>query len=191
MQEHLSDKELIAQVLGGAQHAYATLVARYQNYIFTLVLRQVAVREEAEEVAQDVFVKAYRHLADFRGDSKFSTWLYQIVYTTCVSHHRKRKENLVAVEEDHMISIADRNGTADDTAHLHDKRIEKAMLTTAINQLPEQDGQVITLFYQHEQTIEEISTILGLTAANVKVKLFRSRQKLRTLLTGKYITELS
>ena len=90
MQEHVQELEVIQQVLQGKKQAYAVLVDRYQHYVFTLVMRYVPQREEAEEVAQDVFVKAYRYLADFRGQCKFSTWLYTIVNTTCISYLRSR-----------------------------------------------------------------------------------------------------
>ena len=69
------DNDLIKSVLQGNQRDYAELVKRYQNFVFTIVLRYTDSREDAEEISQDVFVKAYRSLADFRGDSKFSTWL--------------------------------------------------------------------------------------------------------------------
>jgi RNA polymerase sigma factor (sigma-70 family) len=76
------DEELIKKILKGDQSAFAPLLEKYQNYVFTLVLRFTDNREDAEEIAQDVFVKAYRSLADFRGDAKFSTWLFTISRTT-------------------------------------------------------------------------------------------------------------
>ena len=190
MHNHLSDKELIQHVLDGTQQAYAALVSRYQSYVFTLVLRQVTNREEAEELAQDVFIKAYRYLADFRGDSKFSTWLYQITYTTCISHHRRKKEKTVAVEEEHIISAAHRAGLHTDTA-IEERGVDPETLTRAITKLPESDAHIITLFYQHDQSIGEIATIIGLTASNVKVKLFRARQKLKKLLEEQFIKQTS
>ena len=91
MSTGLGDNEIISRVLKGEQNAYAELVNRYQAYVFTLVLRMIKTREDAEEVAQDVFVKAYRSLADFRGESKFSTWLYTIANTTSITFLRKKK----------------------------------------------------------------------------------------------------
>src|SRR5678810_441789 len=82
MSTGLGDNEIIIRVLRGEQNAYAELVNRFQAYVFTLVLRMIKSRKDAEEVAQDVFIKAYRSLADFRGESKFSTWLYTIANTT-------------------------------------------------------------------------------------------------------------
>src|SRR3954464_6134080 len=86
-----NDMDIISRVLQGDSAAYATLVERYQNFVFTIVLRYVKGREDAEEVAQDVFVKAFRALADFKGTSKFSTWLYTVATTTSISFLRKKK----------------------------------------------------------------------------------------------------
>jgi RNA polymerase sigma-70 factor (ECF subfamily) len=91
MSTGLGDNEIISRVLKGEQNAYAELVNRYQGYVFTLILSMIKSREDAEEEAQDVFIKAYRSLADFRGESKFSTWLYTITNTTCITFLRKKK----------------------------------------------------------------------------------------------------
>src|SRR5882672_3320260 len=91
MSTGLNDIEIIGKVLSGDQQAYALLVNRYQSYVFTLALRFTKNREDAEEVSQDIFIKAYRALADFRSASKFSTWLYTIVNNTCITFLRKRK----------------------------------------------------------------------------------------------------
>ncbi len=96
----LTDKEIISLVLQGDQSLFAQLVERYRNYVFTLVLRFTDNREDAEEIAQDIFVKAYRSLADFRGVAKFSTWLYTIVRTSCISFLRKKKMKIVSMDND-------------------------------------------------------------------------------------------
>ena len=102
MSTGLNDNEIISKVLNGDPQAYAGLVNRYQNYVFTLVLRMIRSREDAEEVAQDIFVKAYRSLADFRGASKFSTWLYTIVNTTCITFLRKKKLELQSLDNEQV-----------------------------------------------------------------------------------------
>src|ERR1700760_2679279 len=91
MQSKLSDIELIEQTLSGNQAAYADLVKRHQRFVFTLAMRFVKSREDAEEIAQDCFIKAYRSLSSFQGGSKFSTWLYSIVYTTAMTFLRKKR----------------------------------------------------------------------------------------------------
>jgi RNA polymerase sigma factor (sigma-70 family) len=102
-----TDTDIIGRVLGGDRQSYSLLVDRYRNYVFTLVLRYIKVREDAEEVAQDVFVKAYRSLADFRGASKFSTWLYTIATTSCLTFLRKKKQEIHSLDQEHVAEAAD------------------------------------------------------------------------------------
>src|SRR5258706_12960697 len=106
MSTGLNDNEIISKVLNGDQQAYAGLVNRYQNYVFTLTLRIVKNREDAEEVAQDIFIKAYKYLADFRGASKFSTWLYTIVNNTCITFLRKKKLNILSLGNEKVFEMA-------------------------------------------------------------------------------------
>lgn len=180
---------VIQSVLQGRQADYAILVNRYRQYVFTLVLRYVQNREMAEELAQDVFLKAYRNLHSFRQESKFSTWLYTIVHTTSLSHLRRKDSNVVLLEEEKMAMLHD-----DKYQQLPTNKLEltdkQATLQKAISQLPETDAIVLTLFYQSAQSIEEIATITATTAANVKVRLFRARQKLKEIIEKKYKEEL-
>ncbi len=180
MQDQLQDPDIIRQVLSGQQHAYAVLVERYQHFVFTIALRHVKDREEAEDMAQETFIKAYRSLADFKGDSKFSTWLYVICNNTCMSHTRKRKGDVVSLEEHHH-AIADTS---------KDHRSQKAVIQKSLDHLPETDAQIITLFYLAEQSLEETAQILGLSLSNVKVRLFRARQKLKDILETRFSEEL-
>ena len=107
MSTGLNDNEIISQVLSGNHTIYGELVNRYQNYVFTLTLRIVKNREDAEEVAQDVFIKAYKYLADFRGASKFTTWLYTIVNNTCISFLRKKKLDIHSLDNEKIFEMAD------------------------------------------------------------------------------------
>ena len=100
MHDNEADKTIIRRVTGGQSDAYAIIVRRYQLYVFTLVLRYVPQREQAEELAQDVFVKAYNFLRDYREESKFSTWLYSIVYTTAMTFLRKRKLDTSSIDDE-------------------------------------------------------------------------------------------
>ena len=189
MQEQADDIAVIGMVLKGQQAAYGILVARYQQYVFTLTMRYVNNRELAEELAQDVFVKAYRYLADFKGNCKFSTWLYTIVNTTCLSHLRKKNNGTVLLEEERMVAISDNSYEEKPTTRLEQKT-QKQLLDGAMKYLPASEAQVLTLYYQGEQSVEEVGVIMGLTASNVKVKLYRARQKLKEVLESRYSGEL-
>lgn len=174
----LSDTEIIGRVLRGEQSVFSQLVERYQNYVFTLVLRFVESREDAEEVAQDVFVKTYRSLADFRGESKFSTWLFTIARTTCISFLRKRKLNTLSLDNERT-GLQAENQESGFRANLIEQKSRHAMLNEAISMLSPDDSQVLTLFYKGEQTLEEIGRIMGIESNTVKVKLHRARQRLK------------
>src|SRR3954464_1278071 len=101
------DMEIISRILKGDQQAYSVLVERYRNFVFTLVLRYIKSREGAEEVAQDAFIKAYRALADFKGNSKFSTWLYTISTTTCITFLRKKRLDIQSLDNEKVFETAD------------------------------------------------------------------------------------
>ena len=103
-----SDNEILSRVLQGDQQAYAEIVKRYQSFVFTIALRYTPNREDAEEIAQDSFVKAYRSLSDFRGESKFSTWLYTIVTTTSLTFLRKKKIDVQSLDNEKVFEVAEK-----------------------------------------------------------------------------------
>jgi RNA polymerase sigma-70 factor (ECF subfamily) len=178
MRNQLSDIELIQQTLDGNQSAYAGLVKRHQRFVFTLAQRFSKNREDAEEIAQDCFVKAYRSLASFQQQSKFSTWLYSIVYTTAMTSLRKKRVETSSIHnEDENLQI-DKQTAVVDTNHAENNS-RSFYLNQAIEQLLPDDAAVLTLFYKGEQSVEEISQALGIEANAVKVKLFRARQRLK------------
>ncbi len=178
MSAGLSDKEIIDKVLAGDQQAYAELVTRYQHYVFTLALRFTNNREDAEELSQDIFVKTYRALADFKGASKFSTWLYTIVNTTCISFLRKKRIKTKSFEEEGSIEIAD-TIHGDTNASLAEQKSKITMVNNAIRLLGADDATIITLFYKSEQSLEEIAQILHIEVNAVKVRLYRARTRLK------------
>jgi RNA polymerase sigma factor (sigma-70 family) len=178
MQAGLNDKEIISAVLQGNKEAYAELVKRYQNFVFTICLRYTSIREDAEEIAQDIFVKAYRCLSDFRGDSKFSTWLYTIVNTSCITFLRKKKLQTHSLDDEKVFAVTD-NIDGGMRANQVEQKSKIAMVNEAIRLLSADDAKVITLFYKGEQSLDEIGLILGIEPNNVKVKLHRARLKLK------------
>lgn len=173
-----SDNEIISKVLRGESPLYAGLVKRYQQFVFTIALRYTPHREDAEEIAQDVFVKAYRSLADFRGDAKFSTWLYTIVTTTCITFLRKKKLDLHSLDNEKVFEVADSKNSSF-RANQVEQKSKAQMVNEAIKLLSVDDARIITLFYQGEQSLEEIGRIIGAEPNTVKVKLHRARQRLK------------
>jgi RNA polymerase sigma factor (sigma-70 family) len=173
-----TDNEIITRVLSGEHQLYAELVKRYQNFVFTVALKYTPVREDAEEIAQDVFVKAYRALSNFRGDSKFSTWLYSIVNSTSITFLRKKKLEVHSLDNERVFEVADNLPSGPHVVAIEQKsKVE--MVTKAIELLSPDDAKIITLFYKAEQSLEEIAQILDIEANTVKVKLHRARQRLK------------
>ncbi|RYY32312.1 MAG: sigma-70 family RNA polymerase sigma factor [Sphingobacteriaceae bacterium] len=178
MQSKLTDIELIERTLAGDQSAYADLVRRHQRFVFTLALRFTKSREDAEEVSQDCFVKAYRSLAGYQGQSKFSTWLYSIVYTTAMTHLRKKRIDTSSIDNEATYIQIENKPSGYDSNNVENKS-RSYYLNLAIEQLLPDDATIITLFYKGEQSLEEIAQTLGIEANTVKVKLFRARQRLK------------
>ncbi|WP_448701213.1 RNA polymerase sigma factor [Mucilaginibacter sp. AW1-3] len=178
MQSKYSDTELITQSLAGSQAAYADLIKRHQRFVFTLALRFAKGREDAEEIAQDCFVKAYRSLASFNGEAKFSTWLYSIVYTTAMTFLRKKRVDTSSIDDENTyIQLENQSGGMDNNTA--EQKSRSFYVNQAIEQLQPDDAMVITLFYKGEQSLEEIGQTMGIETNTVKVKLFRARQRLK------------
>ncbi|MBS7255055.1 RNA polymerase sigma factor [Flavobacterium branchiicola] len=176
----LNDQHYIDKILQGETNLFAVLVDRYKDMIFTLSLKIVKNREEAEEAAQDTFIKAFNSLSKFKGDSKFSTWIYKIAYNASLDRVKKNKkeDNTISIDEfsSHLVKTMDNALSA-----LEDKERKQA-IQNCLNLLPSDDNFLLTLFYFEDQNLEEIGKIMNINANNVKVKLFRSRQKLATIL---------
>ncbi|MBL7697678.1 MAG: sigma-70 family RNA polymerase sigma factor [Chitinophagaceae bacterium] len=187
MDARTTDNEIITRVLRGEHQLYAELVKRYQNFVFTLALRYTPGREDAEEIAQDVFVKAYKALKDFRGESKFSTWLYSIVNSTSITFLRKKKLDTHSLDSEHVMEVADSKESGM-SANQVEVKSKVEMVTKAIQLLSPDDAKLITLFYKAEQSLEEIAKILGMETNTVKVKLHRARTRLKEKME-KYFTQ--
>jgi RNA polymerase sigma factor (sigma-70 family) len=181
MATQLSDEILIAQAISGKQQAFAMLVHRYEQYVFTLALRMVRNREDAHEVAQDCFLKAFRYLSDFRGESRFSTWIYRIVYNTSLNHLRKNNPDIQSIDDDlHPVQLPD-EGTPDAGWGMEQEERNRSV-RAAIALLSPDDAAIITLFYLQEQSLEEICVITSMSMSNAKTKLCRARQRLKGIL---------
>jgi RNA polymerase sigma-70 factor (ECF subfamily) len=182
-----SDIEIISQVLKGDHNAYALLVERYKTYVFTLTLRFTKNREDAEEISQDIFIKAYRSLADFKGAAKFSTWLYTIVNTTCITFLRKKRLEVHSLDDERTFEAADSQDSGF-SANQVEQKSKINMVNRAIALLNPDDAEIITLFYKSEQSLEEIGQILGLEPNTAKVRLHRARTRLKDKME-KYFAE--
>ena len=184
-----SDSEIISLVLKGDHNAYAGLVERYKSYVFTLTFRFTKNREDAEEVSQDIFVKAYRSLADFKGTAKFSTWLYTIVNTTCITFLRKKRLDVRSLDDERTFEVADSQDSGF-KANQVEQKSRLNMVNQAIAMLNPDDAEIITLFYKNEQSLEEISHILGVEVNAAKVRLHRARARLKDKMEKHFMEEV-
>ncbi len=185
-----NDSEILSRVLQGDQQAYAEIVKRYQSFVFTIALRYTPNREDAEEIAQDCFVKAYRSLSDFRGESKFTTWLYTIVTTTCLTFLRKKKLETHSLDNEKVFELAD-SVDSGFRANQVEQKSRVNMVNRAISLLSPDDAHIITLFYKGEQSLDEIAKILGLESNTVKVRLHRARQRLKEKMEKHFTAEIN
>lgn len=170
------DQKYIAKVLNGETQAFTFLVDAYKDYVFTIAYNIVKSKEDAEDIAQEAFIKAFKQLHSFKGDSKFSTWLYTITFRTAISAVRKVKLEVTDIDA-YVI-----NNHSDEALVSQLKILQKAdqrhYIKKALKLLPKFDALVLTLYYLHENTTKEIETITGFSKSNIKVRMYRARKKL-------------
>src|SRR6187402_121771 len=149
MQEKETDLALITAVLAGRTADYAVLVKRHQRFVFTLAMRFAKNREDAEEIAQDCFVKAYKALGTFKQTSKFSTWLYTITYTTAMSFLRKKRIDTQSIHgNENELELEGHKSDLSD--NLAERKSTNKYLDEAISTLSNDDIAIVTLFYKGE-----------------------------------------
>ncbi len=172
---HIDDTELIGATLRGDTEAFGTLVERYDRAVYHLAYRTLHDTEEARDATQEAFFKAYRSLRTFKPGSKFSTWIFAIVYHACCDRLARRKR----YSNEEMPERADGSPTPEQSAIAGD---EARRLRAAIEALPEKYRTVITLYHLQGKQYDEIATVLGLPMGTVKTHLFRAKEQLRRLL---------
>ncbi len=175
----ISDHDIIGRIAAGDKNGYALLLERYRGKVMTLALRMLPRREEAEEAAQDAFVRAFRSLHQFEQRAQFSTWLYRITYNVCVTQISRRRIATHSIDEEDSPELMD---SADSVEETMESRELRDALNRAIAKLKPEYASLITLFYMHEQTHEEIGVITGLPLGTIKNRLHRGRIELRRIL---------
>jgi len=174
-----NDQLYIEKILKGDVNAFSFLVDNYKNMVFSLAFKMTKSREEAEEVSQDTFIKAYKNLSKFKGDSKFSTWLYRIAYHTSLDAIKKNKNttNTYDINEvtfnqikavEHILEGIERKERAE-------------LMEVCLQKMADEERSIIWMFYYDELSLKEIIEVTGLQEANIKVKLHRARKKLLTI----------
>jgi len=183
--------EYIHKVRAGDHVAYAVLVDSYKGLAYAIAFRVLGNAEDAQDVAQEGFIKAYQQLHQFAGKSRFSTWLYTIVYRTALTKAKESRVRMFSITDRFRETFTQDYSTPQLTILQTDD--EQRSVQAAIDKLPQPEALVVMLYYMEDHSVAEIQQITGLSGANIKIKLFRARKKLerelRFLLDDKKSTE--
>ena len=176
------EARIIRRVLDGDTDAFEWIVTEYQRNVYNLALRMVRNSEDAQDMAQEAFIKAYSSLSGFRGDSRFSVWLYRIVSNVCLDFLRKQGKNqtvsLTADEDDGddaQLDIADSSASPET---LLERKMTREAVARGLDTLSPDMRQILLLREMQGLSYDEIGQTLGLEAGTVKSRIFRARKKL-------------
>jgi len=164
------ENALIDRILAGEKQLYTTLVDNYKRYALTIAFKVTDNKADAEEVAQEAFIKAFHYLSGFKRDAKFSTWLYRIVFNTAISFKRKHRQVFQSID-----TTFHPEGEVDHELEKEDKRV---FIHHALQRLNELDRMSLQLFYLKELSLEEVADIMGQKVNTTKVRIHRARQRL-------------
>lgn len=176
-----SDTEIIHEVRAGNVRSFALLVDRHKDRALTLALKLVGEHQQAEELVQDAFLKAFRNLSQFRGDARFGTWFYRILYNLCMTRLRRRASapQMVDIGEENTLDTLPAEGESlplDEALEANDLL---RFLALEVDSLPPQYKSAVTLYYVQEMSYEEIAGVMDVPLGTVKTCLFRGRNLLK------------
>ncbi len=182
----VSEKKIIEKVLGGDANAFEELVLKYEKTVYNLALRMVGDRDDAFDMTQEAFIKAYGSLSSFRGDSKFSVWIYRITTNVCLdflrSKSRKQQVSLTVSDdddEDAQLDIPDPSSTPEQQLI---KKISMQSVEEGLKTLPDKQRQILVMRELGGMSYAEIGKALSLEEGTVKSRIFRARKRLCTFL---------
>jgi RNA polymerase sigma-70 factor (ECF subfamily) len=175
------DEDIVRRIRGGEVRAYSILVDRYKERAMTLACRLLRNRHEAEELVQDAFVRAYRGLDRYRGDARFGTWFYRILYNVCMSAIRSHRQDPEAINLEEELPRLECSASGEGQTQLEEleTRDVHAIIKAELERLPITYRAAMALFYLDDMGYEEIAGVLGSPLGTVKTTLFRGRELLR------------
>ena len=175
-----SDNQLVARAVGGDVGAFNDLVSRWENPLYKFVYRYLSDAEEARDICQEAFLRAYTNISGFQGRSKFSSWLYQIALNLCRSQFRKKKSRpTVSIhddEGDQVLRLVPDASVTPDASAITNERVDA--LRAALAKLPETQRTVIILKEYHGLKFREIADVLGTPESTVKSRLYHGLEAL-------------
>jgi len=172
--KHLEDQVYLDKILNGDPASYAVLVNKYKDMVYSIAIKILRDADDAQDLAQECFITAYQQLHKYQGRSKFSTWLYTIVYRAAVTQLRQNKLDTTFIG-DSANEVSD--GAINQFDQLQSKQVGQ-QVRLAIDKLPQTEALLVTLYYINDLPIKEMQEITGLSKPNIKIKLFRARKKL-------------
>ncbi len=171
---------IIQRICEGETNLFSLFLSRYSDAVYSLIVRIASSKEDAEELTQDVFIKAFKKLNTFQGKSSFLTWLYRIAYNTAISATRKTRQDFSYIDETMIDKVPDENVDMlfekDENENLLNK------LQVVLKRLSAEEKMLIALYYSKGEKIHDIAGIMDLSSDNVKIKLYRVRKKLYFLI---------
>lgn len=176
----MNDAELVKQITSGNSNAFRFLVAQHQRLVLHVVGRIVQRQEDVEDICQEVFIKVFRQMKNFRGESKLSTWIARIAYNTGITHIRKDKQQVHSYDEHPALVAGEFDGNS--SQHFMEQEEVKKYLLQKIEELPLHYRTVLTLFHLEEFSYREIEEITGMPEGTVKSYLSRARAILKAKL---------
>ncbi|NLK21862.1 MAG: sigma-70 family RNA polymerase sigma factor [Epulopiscium sp.] len=174
----MEDYEIIQCCLQGEKEIFEELVSRYKNLVYSIILRMTNDSEEANDLAQDVFIKVYRNLDKYEPTYKFSTWIIRITTNLVIDSRRKQKYTAVSID-DMIYEPSTEEGPED--GYIRQEKSNEVM--NALNSLPDMYKIPIILFHQQGLSYQEISDVINEPLSKVKNRIFRARRMLRDYLT--------
>jgi RNA polymerase sigma-70 factor (ECF subfamily) len=184
-----ADAELVRRTLDGDHEAYRALVNAYQNKVYGIAYGVIHNREDALDIAQDVFIKAFKKLRSFRGSSSFYTWLYRITVNMAIDHARKKRQMVSVNYDDRLLEQPPAEGAPRDGRRVNPLEVLKRQelnttIMSAIMELPEEQRATVILRELEDLSYAEIASVLGCSIGTVMSRLHYGRKKLRQKLSG-------
>jgi len=179
----VDERDLIRQAKNGDIEAFAGLLSLHERFVYNLALRTLGSPEEAADAAQEVFIRVWKALPEYREEAQFRTWLYRIVLNLCLNRVPRLRRELNDLTHEEFVDLPEPSSTFSDLAASLEASELRQFLHHQIDQLPEQYRLLVSLRYQHDLPYEEIAALLSLPLGTVKTGLFRAKARLREALS--------
>ncbi|MBI4801671.1 MAG: sigma-70 family RNA polymerase sigma factor [Elusimicrobia bacterium] len=171
-----NEEGLLKRIAGGEKEFFGELVLKHQDFIFNMVKGFVRFEEDARDITQEVFLKAYENIDKFRGDSKFSSWLYRIAYNHSINWSERKAGRETQLDDSFAETISEEPSTADE---MFDRELVLSRIKEIIEELPVKYKIVLKLYYFKEKSYQEIADTLGIPINTVKIQLLRAKEQVR------------